>query len=96
MTNDRIPKRETILEGFCLVIEYWVLVINWSLVIGDWLFITILTSFYLFPFALSSQLISAIISRIASSRPTKTARAMMLWPMLNSSISGITAISFTL
>jgi len=22
-----------------LVIEYWVLVINWSLVIGDWLFI---------------------------------------------------------
>jgi len=24
-----------------LVIEYWVLVINWSLVIGDWVFILI-------------------------------------------------------
>jgi len=26
--------------GLCLVIEYWVLVINWSLVIGDWLFMS--------------------------------------------------------
>ena len=47
MNNDRIPKRETIPESFRLVIEYWVLVINWSLVIGDWLFIMQLTNFYL-------------------------------------------------
>ena len=25
--------------GLCLVIKYWVLVINWSLVIGVWVFI---------------------------------------------------------
>jgi len=25
-------------QVFCLVIEYWVLVLNWSLGIGDWLF----------------------------------------------------------
>jgi len=26
-------------SSFFLVIEYWVLVIKWSLVIGDWLFV---------------------------------------------------------
>ena len=31
--NGEIP------ASLCLVIEYWVLVINWSLVIGVWLFI---------------------------------------------------------
>jgi len=36
--NDRIPKQEKISAILCLVIEYWVLVIIWSLVIGDWLF----------------------------------------------------------
>jgi hypothetical protein len=52
MPNDRIPKRKAMLSvipgfascnprftsSFLLVIEYWVLVINWGLVIGDWLF----------------------------------------------------------
>ena len=40
--------------------------------------------------------IRAIISRTARSRPTKIARAMMLWPILNSSISLISAIRLTL
>jgi len=42
MPNDRIPKRETVPEK--LLFGYWVLVINWSLVIGDWLFILIAVS----------------------------------------------------
>jgi len=32
------PNGRQIPAGLCLVIEYWVLVINWSLVIGIWLF----------------------------------------------------------
>ena len=37
--------------------------------------------------------ISARISRTASESPVRTARAMMLWPMLNSVISGMAATS---
>jgi hypothetical protein len=36
--------------------------------------------------------ISAIISRTAPSMPISAARAMIEWPMLSSSISGITAM----
>ena len=35
------------------------------------------------------QLNNAFISRTAWSRPTSTARAMMLWPILYSTISGM-------
>jgi len=39
---------------------------------------------------------SAIISRTARFIPTNTPRATMLWPMLSSTISGISAILSTL
>ena len=40
--------------------------------------------------------ISAFMSRTAASRPVKIARAMMQWPMLSSTISGIAATGCTL
>src|SRR3569833_84343 len=40
--------------------------------------------------------ISRFISRTASCRPVKSARAMMAWPMFNSRIAGIAATGATL
>jgi acetylornithine deacetylase/succinyl-diaminopimelate desuccinylase-like protein len=46
--------------------------------------------------AFASEVIFEIVREVACSIPTNTARATMLWPMLNSVISGISAILSTL
>ena len=45
--------------------------------------------------ALAALSISDFISLTASGRPDRTARAMMLWPMLSSQILGIAATGMT-
>ena len=88
MTNDRIPKREKIPASLCLVIEYWVLMINWSLVIGDWLFLDLLLPML---YKLSMRFIADL--HIHSSYSRATSKDMVpeaLWKWAQ--IKGITVV----